>query len=482
MKHLFTLFFIPFLFIGCSSDKKGKFRNGMATIQDQSSNKYGYINENNELVIDKKYNTAGDFSSLGFAIVGLHGKKGLINKKGEIAIPFIYDRIMHLEDNYFEVVNNGKSGVYNSKNQEIIPVVAIDIIEVHNGKYFEVKLNQNENSVCFFNNKGKQVTKAKFSDVFKVVNNYAIMQIGKKVEYSTNPTYKIYDLDNPNNPINKLKDYYKIKLINPSNENHKLLFQIRGGLDKNAVSDYMGNMVIPFGKYYSIWEYGEGLFSVSVQGMRNGYADKNGKLVIKPIFEKAGKFENGKARVTLKGKVFYIDKNGNCIEDCPTQKWLNFHNLSDFKINKLLYAQLIEKGLLKSKQEKYAISIEIFTKAIEENPMDYEAYHNRGLSYLMINKLDEALQDFDKSIQFNPTFSDSYYLRGDVYKRRGSSFSAIRDFEKAIELNPDNPDPYMQCAIVYGRQGNKQKSCQYIRKACDLGSYDACSGYSRFCE
>lgn len=470
------MLFIILIGLLISCDEIGQFQNGMATIQDFSSNKYGYINENKDLVIEKKYDWAGDFNS-SFAIVEVNGKRGAINRNGDIIIPLIHDNVKYLENNYFETTDNGKVGIYNSQNQEIIPNVALSIITIHNGKYFELKLNEDKNSVCIFNSQGKQMTEAKYSTVYSIVNNYAIMV--DKNDYGYPRHYKIYDLENSNNNVNKLPNYSFVEILK-SNNNYELFFKAYNSSECGIV-DHLGNLVIPFGKYHNIFDYGDEMFSVSVEGMNSGYADKNGNLVIKPIFNFVDKFENGIAKVTLKEKKFYLDKKGNCVKDCPTQKWLDFHNISNFKINNSLYNQLIKKGLQESKQEEYSTSIRIFSKAIEENPLDYEAYHNRGLSYLITNQLDDAEKDFNKSIQYNPIYSDSYYLRGNVHQRKGNAYSAISDYEKAIELNPYNTDSYMKCAIIYGNQGNIQKSCQYMKKACELGNYDACSGYSKFC-
>ena len=41
-----------------------------------------------------------------------------------------------------------------------------------------------------------------------------------------------------------------------------------------------------------------------------GYVDNNNTIVISFIYDEAYKFENGKARVKLKGRTFYIDRNG----------------------------------------------------------------------------------------------------------------------------------------------------------------------------
>ena len=433
-----------------------------------------------------KYDWVGDFYS-DFQVVEINGKRGLINKNDEVVIPIEHENVLYIgSNNYFAVEDNGKTGIYNTKNKEIIPTIALYVKEVYNDKYFELKLPSNdENSVCLFNDKGEQITEAIFSRVVEIYEDFAIMN--KIIEepsnsYDKRSKFKIFDLKDKNNPLNKLP-YYTDAILIKSQPN--LLFQVKEGTtfgEETAIIDIKGKAIIPFGKYEYIWNFGENLFSVSVKGILRGYADKDGNLVIKPIFNDTEKFENGMAKVTLKEKIFYIDKSGKCVKDCPTQKWLDFHNITGFKINNTLYKELVEKGLIESKSEEYSNSIETFSKAIQENPLDYEGYHNRGLSYLMLNKLDEAEQDLDESIKYNPNYSDSYYLRGNVHQRRGSSYSAISDFEKAIELSPYNADSYMKCAIVYGKLGNRQKSCEYIKKACELGNYDACSAYSKFCE
>lgn len=77
-------------------------------------------------------------------------------------------------------------------------------------------------------------------------------------------------------------------------------------------------------------ELANGLFRIIRNG-KIGYADKNGVIVIKPKFECADKFENGKASVALECKLvkdkndqehskmesdswFYIDKKGNKVK------------------------------------------------------------------------------------------------------------------------------------------------------------------------
>lgn len=134
-------------------------------------------------------------------------------------------------------------------------------------------------------------------------------------------------------------------------------------------------------------------------------------------------------------------------------------------------------------QEKVVISEEISKKETVSNynPEDYSKFHDNALTLLMNGDLDNALIDINKALEINPNKADSYYVRGNINQQKGNLNDALNDFLKAIDLNPKHSDATMKCAIVYGKQNNRNMSCIYMKKACDLGASDACSGYSKFC-
>ena len=63
------------------------------------------------------------------------------------------------------------------------------------------------------------------------------------------------------------------------------------------------------------WNFGEGLAPVKTNG-KWGFIDPSGKFVLQPIYdEPVGQtFFNGKAKVKLNGREFYIDRDGNEVE------------------------------------------------------------------------------------------------------------------------------------------------------------------------
>jgi len=60
------------------------------------------------------------------------------------------------------------------------------------------------------------------------------------------------------------------------------------------------------------------------------------------------------------------------------------------------------------------------------------------------------------------------YLKGEMYL-------AINDYTVAIALKPDDAYSYLGLGLAYGKLGQVRKAEENLRKACDLGSRDACS-------
>jgi tetratricopeptide (TPR) repeat protein len=87
-------------------------------------------------------------------------------------------------------------------------------------------------------------------------------------------------------------------------------------------------------------------------------------------------------------------------------------------------------------------SVEAYTRAIDQNPNDADAYFGRGFAYSLNKQYGLAVQDYSKAIELNPNYANAYENRGTVEYRMGLYRSAVDDFTKAIELNPSNALAY----------------------------------------
>lgn len=78
-----------------------------------------------------------------------------------------------------------------------------------------------------------------------------------------------------------------------------------------------GKLKINF-KFHYAKDFSDGMSAVILtKGGKWGYADETGRIVIKPQFDEAISFSNGRAKVTKDGKTFYINRSGQRVFDSP---------------------------------------------------------------------------------------------------------------------------------------------------------------------
>ena len=103
-----------------SGDPFGKFEDGMAYVRNTSYD-LGYINTSGELVIPIQYNFGRDFSNGYAPVQDIKTEKwGIINKQGEVTVPFQWDEITRVGEyyrvrtyaNYSNTTGAGVGGTY----------------------------------------------------------------------------------------------------------------------------------------------------------------------------------------------------------------------------------------------------------------------------------------------------------------------------------------------------------------------------------
>jgi tetratricopeptide (TPR) repeat protein len=85
------------------------------------------------------------------------------------------------------------------------------------------------------------------------------------------------------------------------------------------------------------------------------------------------------------------------------------------------------------------LAIADYSKVIEQNPKDPEAYNNRGNAFFDNLQYDLAIADYTKAIELNPKYAEAYYHRGNVYVDKLQFDQAIADLKTCISLSP-TPD------------------------------------------
>ena len=127
------------------------------------------------------------------------------------------------------------------------------------------------------------------------------------------------------------------------------------------------------------------------------------------------------------------------------------------------------RGLAHAKNGEYDLAISEFTRAIEINPGNADAYNNRGNAYRKKGQFDLVIPDCTKAIEINPQLADAYYNRAVAYDNQASYDLAISDLDKALKINPKHANAYNSRAIAYYHKAEYDKAWQDVQEAQSLG-------------
>ena len=140
-------------------------------------------------------------------------------------------------------------------------------------------------------------------------------------------------------------------------------------------------------------------------------------------------------------------------------------------------------GVFQAKQGNYEKSIYFFSKAIEKNPNDAEAYYSRAYSQQKIGgKERNVISDYSKSLELHPNDYEAYMNRGVAYVKIRQYTEAISDYKKSIEIKSDYSIVYENLGNVYKLKNDNENACLNWKKSLSLGNKDAKKKIELNCE
>jgi tetratricopeptide (TPR) repeat protein len=99
---------------------------------------------------------------------------------------------------------------------------------------------------------------------------------------------------------------------------------------------------------------------------------------------------------------------------------------------------LVRSGIANCGGRNYDAAIADYTRALEINPKNAEAYANRALAKLEKGDIAGVLADDARALEIDPNSPDVHAGRALARQIHGDFSDALADYDKAIELNPDN--------------------------------------------
>ena len=99
---------------------------------------------------------------------------------------------------------------------------------------------------------------------------------------------------------------------------------------------------------------------------------------------------------------------------------------------------LVNRGIILNRRGDYNEALADFNAAIDIDETIAEAYLNRGNTWFLAGRLDDAMADYEKALALNVAKPwAAWYNIGLVHDARNETTQAQDAYRKALELNPD---------------------------------------------
>lgn len=126
---------------------------------------------------------------------------------------------------------------------------------------------------------------------------------------------------------------------------------------------------------------------------------------------------------------------------------------------------LLNRGILLMKLEKYAEAKDLFQRMIETAPECLDGYIHLGNALVNLDELDAAIRAFSSALILDGNSGEVLFNIANVYYLKDDSRNAIKYYVKAEKAGFHSADMYMIMGDVFYRSGDISQSLRYVTHA-----------------
>lgn len=105
------------------------------------------------------------------------------------------------------------------------------------------------------------------------------------------------------------------------------------------------------------------------------------------------------------------------------------------------------------------------SKMVENDPLDYHAFNERGTCEFQLHDFEGALNDYKRALKINPDFAKGYYNLGLLYHNLERLHKAIYYYGKAIKIDPEFAEAYCNRGVVKAQKKHFKSALNDFNKA-----------------
>jgi tetratricopeptide (TPR) repeat protein len=137
------------------------------------------------------------------------------------------------------------------------------------------------------------------------------------------------------------------------------------------------------------------------------------------------------------------------------------------------------RGVALDDLARYQEALESYDKALALDPKDALAWNNRGIALGNLGRYQDALESYDKAVALDPKDALAWSNRGIALDNLGRCEDALESYDKALALDPKDAGTWNNRGTALGNLGRYQEALESCDKALALDPKDALAWYNR---
>src|SRR6056297_891537 len=125
-------------------------------------------------------------------------------------------------------------------------------------------------------------------------------------------------------------------------------------------------------------------------------------------------------------------------------------------------------GLLLIETGEYEEALKMLNRALEIDPVNFEAYRGKARAYLAQQRTEEAEATYKKAIEMKPDYWAGYAELGVFYYGNGRFEEAAEQFKIVTELTPNNAGAYRNLGGIYYYLGRQQEAMEAFHNSISI--------------
>lgn len=116
---------------------------------------------------------------------------------------------------------------------------------------------------------------------------------------------------------------------------------------------------------------------------------------------------------------------------------------------------------------KYEEAVKKSDELVNQFPSNPKGYNIRGIAKAYNGDFDGGLKDINKALEIDSNYGYALFNKGLTYELYGKMDEALKWYNKDLEIE-DYEWTYYGIASIYGREGNVPNTIKYLKKAIEI--------------